>query len=791
MDDRMPARGRAEGWRAAAVAVGLALAALAVGIATGDPGDVIGWRFGDMGASYLHWRTYGFSWMARGVVPWWNTHTFCGAPFAANFETALFYPLNLPFLLMPPVLAVNGSIVLHLSLSAAGTALLATRFGTCTAGAVVAALVYTLSGPFGGRLFAGHLTIVCSLAWFPWLILYIEDTLAGRRSPRWVAAGAVLYALQITAGHPQVLYFGSCLAGVYTLVRLAGTERRMGALASLGGAVLLGAMLAAVPLAITAAYTAEGSREGLTLATAGTFDLPPVHLVGLLVPGYFGVPGRTIYWGAWYGWEVAVYTGIGTLVLVAAGTVWALGRGEGTIRWRALALLVLVILGLAVALGRATPVHGVLFHFVPGFDLFRGPGKILGLLALPVGLLAGMGLHGVMAALGGDKMLRRLILSVGAFVALGVCAAWSPFLTEGLSQSFVRTVADTFHGGGALLELPREALESPEVIAASRSAAMSAVAWAMVRLAVIAIAVGAFAGIPRLRPWLPVTIAALVFADLASSHRNWVTRLDSGSTLLADVAPVYTREERLILVDPTRSPNTALSTGALLLNGYEPVYPRRFGEFMNAWNGRPMGFYTPVPDPLRGSPLAAAAGVGGVLGSEGITDVAGSAPRARLMDRWRVHETEEEAWRALSDGWTSRTLVLVGGDVPPPRERGTPPPPVRLESPTPNELVARWDAPFEGMLYLADTWMTGWRAETGGRELPMLRANHAFRAVPVEEPMREVRFVYTPPGLVGGVFVSMAGLAVLILLVAMRRWPGGGGGLYSEVSGGGGESAAL
>jgi uncharacterized membrane protein YfhO len=63
--------------------------------------------------------------------------------------------------------------------------------------------------------------------------------------------------------------------------------------------------------------------------------------------------------------------------------------------------------------------------------------------------------------------------------------------------------------------------------------------------------------------------------------------------------------------------------------------------------------------------------------------------------------------------------------------------------------------------------MNGWVATVDGREVPIVPANYAFRAVEVPAGHHTVRLHYRAPGLLIGLFVSAAGLTAMI--VGLRR----------------------
>jgi hypothetical protein len=75
------------------------------------------------------------------------------------------------------------------------------------------------------------------------------------------------------------------------------------------------------------------------------------------------------------------------------------------------------------------------------------------------------------------------------------------------------------------------------------------------------------------------------------------------------------------------------------------------------------------------------------------------------------------------------------------------------------------DAP--GYLVLADTWYPGWQATVDGEQVEVLRANYAFRAVPLDEGEHVVEMAYAPLSVRVGAVVS---LGMLIVIAAGVVW---------------------
>jgi hypothetical protein len=76
------------------------------------------------------------------------------------------------------------------------------------------------------------------------------------------------------------------------------------------------------------------------------------------------------------------------------------------------------------------------------------------------------------------------------------------------------------------------------------------------------------------------------------------------------------------------------------------------------------------------------------------------------------------------------------------------------------------------LLFVADLFAPGWTARVDGHDVELLRANVAFRAVPLMAGRHRVEMSYRPPGLYPGVAIAMvAGLGLGLCVWPRRRSP--------------------
>lgn len=307
--------------------------------------------------------------LLAGRLPLWNPYLFMGAPFLANPQTGVLYPLNWPLAFFPAPVAVKIAIVAHLLIALVGAQLFARRtLGQSAAAALLSAVAFALGGYFTAQ--AEHVNQLQALAWFPWLLLTLEI----RDWRLEIGARAMLIALQIFAGHTQSVFISLIGFTLYSvIISHQSSSINLHSLLSTLYSTLLALPLAAAQLLPTLELSHESLRAGgLSWNEALSFSLDPRLLGRALLPGY----SRSLFT------EFVAYPGLAALALAAFGVARERKR---------LALLALAGVGLAFALGAFNPLYAGL-ALAPPFNLFRAPARWLFLFAFGAAMLAGYGL---------------------------------------------------------------------------------------------------------------------------------------------------------------------------------------------------------------------------------------------------------------------------------------------------------------------------------------------------------------------------------------------------------------
>ena len=349
-----------------------------------------------------------------GRVPLWHEVFGSGRPLAADPLAAVWYP---PTHLLHVLTLRDHFLVLivgHLLFAGVGVLVLAQRaLRVSPAAALVAALAFVASPRYVAHMGAGHLTIVQTVAWFPWVALGAWATV--RHPACWTVPFACTMALMLLAGHPQLAYYGGLLVAATSVWLVAGRWRAHGGRAALPSAVGVAAagglaiLLAGMYLVPLAEFTAHSTRQR---SVASTDALTLWGFVRALL-GYrieSDVPHEALF-----------DPGLGVLALAGLGLA---------ARWRrGLPLLLGVVAAAALAMGVASPVYRVTAAVLPSFDVFRGLARIWFVGLLGIALLAGVGADALLEALGRQPPPARLFARMGGgtLLVISLLHASRPF----------------------------------------------------------------------------------------------------------------------------------------------------------------------------------------------------------------------------------------------------------------------------------------------------------------------------------------------------------------------------
>jgi len=726
---------------------------------------VLSSRNADLFNQFIHWRKFGFEQLRHGNLALWNPHLFSGAPFFGGFQSALLYPPNFLFLILPLAKAINFGIALHVFLGGAFTYFWATNRGLHPLASFLSAVMFMFCGAHFLHIYAGHLPNLCTLIWAPLLFLAI-DRLFAIPSLGPCLLGTFAVAMQILAGHPQYVFYTAVAATIYSALCLIKSASRLKVSVGFIAIYLGGAALSAVQLLTGLAESRETLRSiGTSYEFAAMFSFPPENLLTLVAPTFFGNLKDVPYWGRCYLWEMSLFFSVTGLVLAIYG---AAGGERATRRFSVSMVVILFVL----ALGAHTPLFEFLYKFVPGFDKFRGNSKFIFLASLFLAMLAGIGLDGLLKT---RRVTRSLILFpliagvVLATTALCLRGVASPVQPDGAWTKILNAIYATkesylpgqiYGDAGFQLQTCRHA---------AGSLAVAAVTFALVS--------GLFFVARRSPQFLPALVVVAV-VELFIFARSSLATFDLAAADTPGLKTFLAEHPGDYRILNQTGPNVALSLPANDLWGYDPGVLLRYAEFMaftQGMNPDEVTQYIPFRRMHRLYSMLRCrfAFVPGKKGAVRRLEFNDVLPRLLLVQRYRVMGGRNEMFTAMDQpSFNPREEVLLE-NVPTPaptptKEQGT----VKLVDSSTDRLTIEADLPSPAILLITDTYANGWRAralpESSQQQYQVTPANYCLRAIPLAAGHHRIRVEYTPVAFRIGVCVSIISLLAFVMLAA--RW---------------------
>jgi hypothetical protein len=341
---------------------------------------------GDISLQFYPWKVYTQSMLSAGEIPYWNPYAYGGAPFLANIQSAVFYPLDLILFVFPIEWFFGLSLMLHLILAAIGTYLLARICGATPFPSIIASIAYGLSGFTMIHIPAGNHLTYAGAAWIPWMLWVTTGFVLTKKSRLpWALGGAFITWMHFLCGHPQMTFYSMVFSFLLCIILGFWMERRSNCFNPF--ALLLGIAMAGMQLIPTLEYFLHANRAGgLTLQSATEFSFAPHRLITLLCPEYYGTMIRGTHYDSFVYWSCA-YAGaiIPFLALIVILRAWN--------RYPMVApLSAIAFLGLLLAWGRGNPVYAMIFQ-LPGFGHFRAPAKYIPYYLVSVSVLGALGVE--------------------------------------------------------------------------------------------------------------------------------------------------------------------------------------------------------------------------------------------------------------------------------------------------------------------------------------------------------------------------------------------------------------
>ena len=677
---------------------------------------------------FIPWQALDWLQVHAGHLPLWNPDSLLGMPLAFNMESAPFSIAVAIGYLFPLHLAHSATVVAALLIGATGTYAAARSLSLSVLPALVAASIFELSGAF--TVWLGAYESAC-LGFAGWAVAASVLVLRGRRRPLAIAALAVVLALGVAAGEPQIAAVLVVSLAVYVAIVIAALARRgerararRAALDHLVALVAAGALAAPVYLPALQLGFASAREQGPFIS-----GLPLYDLSHLAFASYNGVPTNLASLiGPDNLYVSMIYVGVIGLCLALCSLALVRRHAE---------VLAIGVLGtvLLVALF-VSPVVDLL-RTIPLVRVFRLD------LATPMvdfclAMLAGFGTAGLLAADGAVRRRAERLLELGIVVTF--CA---------LVVLGVRLVLNVDHLGATQRAVRAGSFAFPAVSLVALAAFALWRRWSG-------------AGKPpvegRAGPRAVVGLLVLESAMLVLAGENVpssAAQVPPPSKAIAALARIS--HGALVGIGScveNAFPNVGILPNVNLLYGvkelivYDPIVPSAY----YASYGQATGSSTAPLVPHLFCPAIRSLRLARLYGVSYVLEPPGQRPPAGMVHVATLHG--EGLFRVPGSG--RATLISASGKVSV----------VRASEPTPETWKLEFSAKTRSRLELRITDEPGWQATIDGRPLRLSRSHAVMLAASVPPGRHVVLLRYWPRAFSVGLGISALALLALALGVA-------------------------
>lgn len=739
----------------------------------------------------------------QGRVPLWNPNVFSGNVHAATYQSAVWYPLNLLYFVLPQADAWSILIIIQPILVGWFTYLFLRSLGQTKAAGFLGAIGFAFSG-WMIALWQEVLVLVHSVLWLP-LGLYASNLIwAGKYQKRGFLLLVISLSFSILAGFLQTTIYLFISIILWNIYRYATTNKqsRSQSVGLIAIGIISGFLTGAIQL-VPAIESYMLSSRGIVNAKF-LFDqfLSPVkHLITFIIPDFWGNPGSYNYFSSLiYIQERVIYIGI--FVLIFALFMYFKKTPRDINFWK-------IYTAVTLSLGFAIPTSWIWYAFHVPILSAAQPARIFVLSTFGICILAGYGFDQIRS-----PQSLKIIQKIVIFIAGVVGIIW---LFTGGVWLFVQQKSN-------ILAYCSQIINPICSYAVYWYGQKSPYLYATISLRNLIL------------PTLLLAVSWITFRKFWNYKKLFMIII-FGTTLLGSL---YFARKIMYFSDrkfeyPFSEPITTLKelaghyrvwsygNGYIMRNmlsfyniyspeGYDALYPQRYGELLytistkghltNQINRTDVTLGQTGPNELMSNNsqrlrLMSLLGVKYILEHKDDIDKNIDTVNNRFLpelftlawenDEWRIWEYTKVLPRAflvhsyqkesqpnkivetlLNTGVDLRKTILLEEDIEMSIGMPTSSPSelsgvgsVEISSYLPDEVILAVDAREPGMVFLSDTFYPGWEAYVDGIKTTVYRANYAFRAVPVNQGQHVVTFMYRPASFFLGVALSSAGVLII------------------------------
>jgi hypothetical protein len=651
----------------------------------------------------------------KGQIPIWNPYEMGGKPLLANFQSGAFYPFNLIFFLLPFNLAWALYIAAQPLLAMLFTYLFLNNLKLSKTPSLFGGFIFAFSGFSIAWLEWGN--ILHTALWLPLILLSADKINSAKNSLKWSLILILSLVSSFFAGHLQFFFYLFVVSIAYIIFRWVDNGKDLNKIKPFvySAAVVIAAT--SIQWIPTLKFISQSARSlDATPLSEGWF-IPWQHVVQFIAPDFFGNPSTLNYWGTWNYGEFVGYVGIFPLLLVFF--ILFFKRSKNILFFG-------TVFFLSLLLALPNFVSKLPYALDIPFISTSQPTRLIFLADFALAVLAAFGLDYFLKI---KKVEKGIFYSLG-FIAIVLILLW----------------ISVFNSNSPNLAVARQNLILPSILFASslfillfqsiKEKYFSFFLYALILLTVFDLFRFGWKFTPFTKQeyLFPQT---KILSFLQSQQGEFRVMTDDSRILPPNVSSVYKIES---------------------VDGYDPLYPARYGEFIAASERGepnikpPFGFNRIITPHRFDSNLMDLIGVRYVLSlydiqSDELAKIMeeeqtklyenkNHLPRVFFVGETSFAKDKETAIAKVMNGDLKKVAVVEGLRDSKWSDKGN----VEILEINENSIELKTENEGDGFLVLVETFYPSWKAKIDGIETQIYRTNFNFRGIVVPQGNHIIEF---------------------------------------------------
>lgn len=685
------------------------------------------------------WKDFSVSEIKKGNLPLWNPHNFSGSPLFANFQSTVFYPTTVLYLIFSMPIAWTISIIIQPLLTLLATYCLARKVGISKFGSIISSISYSFS--LFMTTFLEYNTISHFMYLLPTAVISTEWFFEKRKG-----AGpliSLVIALSFFAGHLQLAGGIVVYLLIYAFIRNLKKNSGIRELLKLIAFIALGVLAASIQLVPGLELLFNSSRESHPPNFfINNLLIKPEQLILYLVPDLFGNPAVKNYLLPYSYPSKAIYVGVAAAILFMFSLLGKRNRITNSILISSCVFALIVFL---------TPVSYVLYQINVPILSTSSPSNFIFLVSLGICIGAGVGFDSI------EKFsFKKVIITLCTFPAVLIVTF---LLVNFLNIQIIRN--SLIFSSGIVFIIVFSIL-------LTRYKRARLLGYTLLIVIMTAELLYFF---NKFNPFVPTS-----FLYPTTGVEEWLVK-NSGI------------DRHWGFSHASIQPNFQTGMRTYSVEGYDPLYPKVYHDFIKIGGSNTTrsdalitnGFgNSNFSDNSNRLTILKATGTSIILDKKenGSTEetfpsqsftkdaevddfivmrVKNTTPRIFITRKYIIYKGFDDFKRKLLGKQYANDVLLLD-QVPKLSQKPLTVKNLQLISYDSQTVRIEAQTDSDSMLFMSDTYYPGWKAFVNGKKTEIIRANYAFRSIILPPGDSIVEFKYEPNSFYYGLLISIASI---------------------------------